>query len=134
MKELFGLYFDWVTATVGPIVSQIPYGLGHSWVFWIVVWFVLVDPPILIGIFANRALAKRYSDILGEVGAFPPGSISARRIVRLSRIAANRLTDSSSRDGLSSIKRWLWFGYVWQVSFWISFVLVISYLVARSPQ
>jgi hypothetical protein len=132
MIELSNPYFAWVSSTVGPIIDRIPNDLGQSWVFWIVVWFFLVDPPILVTIFANRALASRHADILDEVGAFIPGSVSARRIIRISRLANRKTLGSSTRNDLSRIERWLWFGYVWQVLFWLSFLLVISYLITRS--
>ena len=132
MKELLGFYYEWVTAIVGPMIDQIPFGLGQSWVFWIVVWFFLVDPPILIAIFANKALASRHAGVLDEVGLFRAGSISAKKILHLSRISDARSTEASVKDGLSKIQRWLWFGYLWQVLFWFSFILVISYLIPRS--
>jgi len=132
MRKILGLYYEWVTATVGPIIDKIPYDLGQSWVFWIVVWFFLIDPPILVAIFANKALATRYSGIFNEVGSFRAGSISAKQIFRLSRVSKGHLAIASGDDRLSAIHRWLWFAYVWQVLFWISFVLVISVLIARS--
>jgi len=132
MKGVLDTYFEWVATTIGPLIDLIPYDLGHSWVFWIVALFFLTDPFILIPIFVNKTLAFRYPDMLEEVGAFLPGSISARKVLRFSKAATKKPSESTIDNRLRSLTRWLWFGYSWQVAYWISCLLIISYLTSQA--